>query len=60
MLVGGPGPKQAKRRRNASSLYAKLRQVQQRRVCRITTVEQCDSNQTASEIGNGDTEDFLV
>jgi DNA-binding CsgD family transcriptional regulator len=23
-------------------------------------VEQCDSKQTASEIGNGDTEDFLV
>jgi len=24
MLVGGPGPKQAKRRRNASSLYAQV------------------------------------
>jgi len=34
-------------------------QVQQRGVRRIT-VEQRDSNQTASEIGNGDTEDFLV
>jgi hypothetical protein len=61
MLVGGPRPKQAKPRRDASSLCAQVApKFSSVGVRRIATVKERDNNQRQIEIGNGGTEEFLV
>jgi hypothetical protein len=57
MLVGGPGPKQAKRRRNASSLYA---QVAPKFSSVVFAASPLTATKEQIEIGNGGTEEFLV